>query len=57
MTGRERERIRDLLESGVDFRFEAGRRIRFERRGDVLRIRLRAPTPVRAVYDSATKAL
>jgi tRNA(Ile)-lysidine synthase len=56
MTGRERERIRELLESGADFRFEAGRRIRFDRRGDVLRIRLRAPTPpVRAVYDSATE--
>jgi tRNA(Ile)-lysidine synthase len=56
MTGRERERIRELLESGADFRFEAGRRIRFERRGGALRIRLRAPAaPARAVYDSGAE--
>jgi hypothetical protein len=50
MTGREREQIRALLESGRNFRFEAGRRIRFERRGDELRIRPRCAAPV---YDSA----
>ncbi len=33
MTGPERERIVSRLRSGEDFRFEAGRRIRFERRG------------------------
>jgi len=38
-TGREREEILRRLRSGGDFRFEAGRRIRFERRGDALRVR------------------
>ena len=47
-TGRERERILDLLGSGKDFRFEAGRRIRFERRGQRLTIGPRRG----AVYDS-----
>lgn len=41
MTGRERERILESLEAGGDFRFEAGRRIRFERRGRTLTIRPR----------------
>ena len=41
MTGREREQILSRLESGRDFRFEAGRRIRFERRGPSLRVRFR----------------
>ncbi len=41
-TGRERERILELLAAGADFRFEAGRRIRVERRGGLLRI---APRP------------
>ena len=49
MTGRERERVLALLAGGADFRFEAGRRIRFERRGQTLSIRPRAPGPV---YDS-----
>ena len=49
MTGRERERLLALLAAGGDFRFEAGRRIRFERRGEMLSIRPRAPGPV---YDS-----
>jgi tRNA(Ile)-lysidine synthase len=40
MTGREREQIRSRLETGADFRFEAGRRIRFERRGARLRVSL-----------------
>ncbi|HSD71948.1 MAG TPA: hypothetical protein VLE54_04110, partial [Thermoanaerobaculia bacterium] len=39
-TGREREQIVTLLASGRDFRFEAGRRIRFRRRGDRLSVRL-----------------
>jgi hypothetical protein len=39
MTGREREQILQRIETGRDFRFEAGRRIRFERRGRALRIR------------------
>jgi tRNA(Ile)-lysidine synthase len=38
LTGRERERILDRLAGGGDFRFEAGRRIRFERRGAVLTV-------------------
>ncbi len=42
LTGREREQILDLLTGGGDFRFEAGRRIRFERRGGTLSIRLKA---------------
>jgi tRNA(Ile)-lysidine synthase len=33
LTGLERERLLDRLAAGGDFRFEAGRRIRFQRRG------------------------
>jgi tRNA(Ile)-lysidine synthase TilS/MesJ len=40
-TGREREQILDRLASGADFRFEAGRRVLFERRGRLLRIAAR----------------
>jgi tRNA(Ile)-lysidine synthase len=40
MTGREREQILRKIGSGDDFRFEAGRRIRFERRGATLRVGL-----------------
>lgn len=47
MTGREREQILSRLESGTDFRFEAGRRIRFERRGSSLRVRSRSGRPTR----------
>jgi tRNA(Ile)-lysidine synthase len=39
LTGREREQILLRLRGGGDFRFEAGRRIRFDRRGPVLRVR------------------
>ena len=39
-TGREREQIVALLASGRDFRFEAGRRIRFRRRGSRFSVRL-----------------
>jgi len=42
LTGRERERIVGLLADGTDFRFEAGRLIRFRRRGERLEVR-RAP--------------
>jgi tRNA(Ile)-lysidine synthetase-like protein len=52
MTGREREQVLNLLRSGRDFRFEAGRRIRLERRGPALRIRL---SP--GVYDSQIDTL
>ena len=45
LTGREREQILVRLRGGGDFRFEAGRRIRFDRRGPVLRIGL---VPARA---------
>ena len=48
-TGPERERLMRLLAGGANFRFEAGRRIRFERRGAMLRVRLREaedPAPV-----------
>jgi tRNA(Ile)-lysidine synthase len=48
MTGRERETVLERLAAGADFRFEAGRRIRLERRGPTLSIRLRGP-----VYDSS----
>jgi len=37
VTGREAEQILQRLVLGGDFRFEAGRRIRFERRGRILR--------------------
>jgi tRNA(Ile)-lysidine synthetase-like protein len=47
-TGREREAIVARLGSGADFRFEAGRRIRFERRGARLRVWQAAPGPGRA---------
>jgi tRNA(Ile)-lysidine synthetase-like protein len=40
MTGREREQILRLLAAGSDFRFEAGRRIRFRRRGPRFDVRL-----------------
>jgi tRNA(Ile)-lysidine synthetase-like protein len=49
MTGRERERLLALLAAGLDFRFEAGRRIRFERRRGRLSI---GPRSGVAVYDS-----
>jgi tRNA(Ile)-lysidine synthase len=42
VTGRERERIVELLGRGGDFHFEAGRRIRFRRRGERFEVR-RAP--------------
>ena len=48
-TGREREQIIALLASGRDFRFEAGRRIRFRRRGDRFSVRL-------AVAEGAKRA-
>ncbi len=43
VTGREREQITRCLAEGTDFRFEAGRRIRFERRGPILRVCARPP--------------
>ena len=50
MTGRERERLLDLVAAGANFRFEAGRRVRFERRRVTLRVCPRDPGPV---YDPA----
>jgi tRNA(Ile)-lysidine synthase len=47
-TGPERERILELLAGGDDFRFEAGRRLRFERRGRLLRIATRPDVSKRA---------
>lgn len=46
MTGRERETLLSLLASGRDFRFEAGRLIRFENRAGVLSVRRRKPGPM-----------
>lgn len=46
MTGKEREQIIRLLATGADFRFEAGRRIRFRRRGAGFHVRL-APEATR----------
>ena len=43
LTGREREQIVARLVEGSDFRFEAGRRIRFERRGPILSVHARPP--------------
>ncbi len=43
LTGREREQILARLSQGCDFRFEAGRRIRFERRGRLLRVAAARP--------------
>ena len=43
LTGREREQIVARLVAGSDFRFEAGRRIRFERRGPILSVHARPP--------------
>jgi tRNA(Ile)-lysidine synthase len=40
LTGREREQIVRLLAGGADFRFEAGRLIRFRRRGERFEVRL-----------------
>ena len=42
LTGRERERIVGLLGKGADFRFEAGRLIRFRRRGERFEVSRRA---------------
>ncbi len=57
-TGREREQILRRLASRKDFRFEAGRRIRFERRGPTLRVRLSpAASAAGAVYDSPIDTL
>lgn len=53
MTGREREQVVALLASGSDFRFEAGRAIRFERRGRALAVRPRHAPPDRRMYDLA----
>ena len=51
MTGREREQILRLLSCGRDFRFEAGRRVRIQRRGALLTVR---PVLSRsAVYHSS----
>jgi|KBSSwiStaDraftv2_1062776.scaffolds.fasta_scaffold16974_5 tRNA(Ile)-lysidine synthase len=52
MTGRERERLVSRLRAGGDFRFEAGRRIRFELRRGRLRIRLRDAAAAEPVYDA-----
>ena len=38
VTGREAEQILQRMAAGGNFRFEAGRRIRFERRGRILRV-------------------
>ena len=54
MTGRERERLLALLGSGVSFRFEAGRRISFERRRGVLRVRRKEAGPVYHAADTPT---
>jgi tRNA(Ile)-lysidine synthase len=43
LTGREREQIVARLREGGDFRFEAGRRIRFDRKGSVLRVHAVGP--------------
>jgi tRNA(Ile)-lysidine synthase len=43
MTGREREQVLARLKRGGDFRFEAGRRVRFQRRGNTLSVRAAAP--------------
>ena len=46
LTGREREQILKRLAEGGDFRFEAGRHIRFERRGGTLTVRPRTAARV-----------
>jgi tRNA(Ile)-lysidine synthetase-like protein len=55
MTGREREQLVALLASGSDFRFEAGRAIRLERRGGALEVRPRPTSPGRRMYDHASR--
>jgi tRNA(Ile)-lysidine synthase len=50
LTGPERERLVGLLAGGGNFRFEAGRRIRFERRGAMLKVRLREAEDAAPVY-------
>ena len=47
LSGKEREALIERLASGRDFRFEAGRRIRFERRGPVFRVWAVAPPAAR----------
>jgi tRNA(Ile)-lysidine synthase len=53
LTGREREELLRRLAGGSDFAFEAGRRIRFQRRGPILSVRLREPSGSETLYDSA----
>jgi tRNA(Ile)-lysidine synthase len=55
LTGREREEILRRLAEGRDFHFEAGRRIRFERRGPILSVSPRAPSSPQTLYDSAAR--
>jgi tRNA(Ile)-lysidine synthase len=50
MTGPEREQILERLAAGGDFRFEAGRRIRFERRGSLFSVLPAAAARQAAVY-------
>jgi tRNA(Ile)-lysidine synthetase-like protein len=57
MSGRERERLVALVASARSFRFEAGRRIRFERRRGILRVRLREAGPVYHAADILTSAM
>ena len=55
MTGREREQLVALLASGSDFRFEAGRAIRFERRGGSLEVGARHSLPGRRMYHPGNR--
>jgi tRNA(Ile)-lysidine synthetase-like protein len=49
LTGPEREQIRGRLADGLDFRFEAGRRILFERRAGLLTVRPARPAAEKSV--------
>jgi tRNA(Ile)-lysidine synthase len=51
MTGRERERVIELLSRGRSFRFEAGRRIRLEVRRGILTVGPRPVAGTGPVYD------
>jgi tRNA(Ile)-lysidine synthetase-like protein len=56
MTGRERERVLELLARGRDFHFEAGRRICLEQRRGILIVRPRTASGRAPVYDPAKRA-
>ena len=57
VTGREAEQILQRIGQGGDFRFEAGRRVRFERRGRILRAARAGASPARGSNNSPAESV